>query len=101
MGVIPTDYNKFHGKNDARFSFLNVLKIKKFSMLLITAVETWAKSKIVQKLWDQWHFPTKNLKVFYQRFRRKSNARHQSQFSVYGRFHQGKSLRKLCRFGAI
>ena len=24
MGVIPTDYNKFHGKNDARFFFLNV-----------------------------------------------------------------------------
>ena len=33
MGVIPTDYNKFQGKNDARFSFLSVLKIKKFSML--------------------------------------------------------------------
>ena len=29
MGVIPTDYNKFHGKNDARFSFFECFENKK------------------------------------------------------------------------
>ena len=34
-------------------------------------------------------------------FEEKVMFRHQSQFSVYGRFYQGKSLRKLCRFSTI
>jgi len=45
MGVIPTDYNKFHGKNDARFSFFECFENKEVFNALITAVETWAKSK--------------------------------------------------------
>jgi hypothetical protein len=45
MGVIPTDYNKFHGKNDARFSFFECFENKEVFNALISAVETWAKSK--------------------------------------------------------
>ncbi|MPL56459.1 hypothetical protein SDC9_01945 [bioreactor metagenome] len=45
MGVIPTDYNKFHGKNDARFSFFECFENKEVFNALINAVETWAESK--------------------------------------------------------
>ena len=41
----PTDYNKFHGKNDARFSFFECFENKEVFNALISAVETWAKSK--------------------------------------------------------
>ena len=40
MGVIPTDYNKFHGKNDARFSFFECFENKEVFNALISAVET-------------------------------------------------------------
>ncbi len=44
MGVIPTDYNKLHGKSNARFSFLECYEDKEVFNALISAVENWAKS---------------------------------------------------------
>lgn len=45
MGVIPTDYNSFHGKRDARFSFFECFENKEVFDALLNAVETWAKTK--------------------------------------------------------
>jgi hypothetical protein len=74
MGVIPTDYNKFHGKNDARFSFFECFENKEVFNALISAVETWAKSKNCTEIMDQWHFPTKNLKVFLPKVSKKKQC---------------------------
>lgn len=64
MGVIPTDYNKFHGKNNARFSFFECFENKEVFDALIKAVEIWAKSKNCDELIGPMAFSDKEPQGF-------------------------------------